>query len=66
MEEDIVLNFKAASDTQWISHIQAISTIRKILPSHFAHLEEQAEHRGDALLVGIVHETVLLLLLSIY
>ena len=52
--EDPILKIKKASDTRWLSHDQAISTIRRILPSLFTHLEQQAEENGDALALGIV------------
>ena len=53
--DDPVLKTKAAEDTRWLSHDQAISTIRRILPSIIAHTEKEAEEKGDALALGIVH-----------
>ena len=47
--DDPVLKTKAAGDTHWLSHDQAISTIRRILPSLIAHTE------NEALAIGIVH-----------
>lgn len=50
-----VLKTKAAGDTRWLSHDQAVSTIRRILPSLVAHVEKEAEEKGDALALGLVH-----------
>lgn len=52
--DDPVLKLKAASDTRWLSHDQAVSTIRKILPSLVAHMEQEAETKGDAVALGLV------------
>ena len=52
--EDPILKTKEAGDTRWLSHDQAVSTVRQILPSAIVHMEEEAD-KGDALALGIVH-----------
>ena len=51
--DDPLLKTKAAGNTYWLSHDQAVSTIRWILLLFTAHLEKQAAEKGDALAIGL-------------
>lgn len=44
---------KRASDTQWVSHDQAITAIRKSLPSIITSLQREATERNDAQALGL-------------
>ena len=53
--DDPILKIKKAGDTCWLSHDQAITTIRWILPSLVTDLERESEERGDVTALGLVH-----------
>ena len=52
--DDPVLKLKAASNTRWLPHDQAVSTIWKILSSLVAHMEQEAETKGDVVALGLI------------
>ena len=47
------LKLKRASDTRWLSHDQAITAIRKYLPSIITSLQKEATERNDAQVLGL-------------
>ena len=47
------LRLKRASDTRWLSHDQAITAIRKSLPSIITSLQKEATERNDAQALGL-------------
>lgn len=47
------LKLKRASDTRWLSHDQAITAIRKCLPSIITSLQKEATERNDAQALGL-------------
>ena len=47
------LKLKRASDTRWLSHDQAITAIRKSLPSIITSLQKEATERNDAQALGL-------------
>lgn len=55
MMEDKVLCLKKAAFTRWLSHDQAVTTIRKTLQSLFATLEQEVADKDDAVARGLLH-----------
>ena len=47
------LKLKRASNTQWLSHDQAITAIRKSLPSIIKSLPKEATERNNAQALGL-------------
>ncbi len=52
--EEPVLKLKRAVDTRWLSHDQAVTAIRRTLPSLLTCLEREAAQNGDAVARGLV------------
>ena len=53
--DEPVLHLKKAIHTRWLSHDQAVTAIRRTLPSLLTTLEKEVAEKNDAVARGLVH-----------
>jgi hypothetical protein len=51
---DPEINLKEAKDVRWLSHNNAVQSLRRSLPSVVASLEREATERGEPMAIGLV------------
>ncbi len=59
---DQTLKLKAAKDVRWLSHNNAVQSLRRTLSSVVASLEREAAERGEPMAVGLVKISKLMIL----
>ena len=51
---DPEINLKEAKDVRWLSHNNAVQSLRQTLTSVVASLEREAAERGEPVAIGLV------------
>ena len=51
--DDPEINLKESKDVRWLSHNNAVQSLRRTLPSVVASLEREAAERGEPMAIGL-------------